>query len=151
MDAQAVVARRGVIAVAAAGNESRRNDSKPYVVDVSLPAAAIGLLSTGAVASGPNGYEISHFSNVNPAVCAPGVNVVSAKAGGGLCTKSGTSMAAPHVAGVVTLWCEQVFADNPRASAELVRGKVLASCRSSGFAPGVTPADRGAGIVLAPL
>jgi len=150
LEAQAILARRGAIAIAAAGNESARSASKPYVVDVSLPAAAAGIISTGAIALGPSGYEIAPFSNTNPEVCAPGVNIVSAKAGGGLCANSGTSMAAPHVAGIAALWCERAFAENPKSRAELVRSKLLASCISNGFAPGITAVDRGAGLVQAP-
>jgi subtilisin family serine protease len=146
----AVLQRRGVILVAASGNESARAAEKPYLVDVSLPAAAIGVLSTGAVARGENGYEIGDFSNTNPQLCAPGVDVVSAKLGGGLCAKSGTSMATPHVAGLAALWWERTFRANPNADGELVRRRLLNSCRDTGFAPGVKVADRGAGLALAP-
>jgi hypothetical protein len=37
-------------------------------------------------------------------VAAPGVNILSAKLGGGLRSLSSTSMACPHVAGVAALW-----------------------------------------------
>jgi subtilisin family serine protease len=84
-----------------------------------------------AIAAGNNGYDadnrepahVNHanvytvsainssdvfasFSNWgNPPVdfAAPGVSVVSTQLGGGVTTKSGTSMAAPHVCGVLTL------------------------------------------------
>ncbi|MBC8287128.1 MAG: S8 family serine peptidase [Nitrospinae bacterium] len=39
---------------------------------------------------------------------APGVNILSTKKGGGVTTKSGTSMAAPHVCGVLTLGANPV-------------------------------------------
>jgi subtilisin family serine protease len=63
----------------------------------------------------PNVYTVSavnsldvfaSFSNWgNPPVdyAAPGVNILSTKKGGGVTTMSGTSMAAPHVCGVLTL------------------------------------------------
>lgn len=68
-----------------------------------------------ARANGPNIYTVSaidssdgfaSFSNYgNPPVdfAAPGVGVLSLKAGGGTVTYSGTSMAAPHVAGILLL------------------------------------------------
>jgi subtilisin family serine protease len=145
-----VLQRRGMILVAASGNESARKAKKPYVVDVSLPAAALGVLSTGAVARGPKGYEIADFSNANPQLCAPGVDIVSAQLGGNLFPGSGTSMATPHVAGLAALWWERTSRENPNADGELVRRKLLDSCRTDGFAPGVRIADRGAGLALAP-
>ena len=52
------------------------------------------------------GDVFADFSNYGiPPVdfVAPGVNILSTKKGGGVTTKSGTSMAAPHVCGILTL------------------------------------------------
>lgn len=67
-----------------------------------------------ARADGPNVYTVSaidssdgfaSFSNYGSPVdyAAPGVGVLSLKAGGGTVAYSGTSMAAPHVAGILLL------------------------------------------------
>ncbi len=120
------------------------------IVNLSLPAAANGIVSMGAIGRGLPGYEIAEFSNINPAVYAPGVGIVSAKVGGGLIAMSGTSMAAPHVAWVAVLWSEALHNANRRTKVELVRSKLLANCQAHGFASGVIPFDIGAGLVLAP-
>jgi subtilisin family serine protease len=77
--------------------------------------------------------------------------VQSAKAGGGLRALSGTSMATPHVAGVTALWWEAIRQAPVNATALAVQSRLLASARTGGFVADVDPADRGLGIVTAPL
>lgn len=140
----------GTILCAAAGNESRRNENAEFEIAASLPAAAEGVVSVGAIQRGEQGFKIAPFSNTFPQVSAPGVDIVSARAGGGLRSLSGTSMATPHVAGVAALWWEAVRGNSTRPSSTAVLAKLLASARTAGFAPGVDEADRGQGIVTAP-
>jgi subtilisin family serine protease len=49
--------------------------------------------------------SVTCFTNSNDAIdiVAPGAPITASKRGGGLITYSGTSMAAPHVAGVIAL------------------------------------------------
>jgi subtilisin family serine protease len=140
----------GAVIVAAAGNESRRDQNATYEIAVSIPAAAEGVVSVGALAEGEGGYSVAAFSNTLPQVSAPGVNILSAAPGGGVRALSGTSMACPHVAGVAALWWEALRAAPIRASATAVAAKLLASARASVFAQNVDAADRGLGLITAP-
>jgi subtilisin family serine protease len=139
----------GAVVIAAAGNESRRDQSRDYALAASLPAAAEGVVSVGAAARDGSRFDIGMFSNT-PLVCAPGVAIVSAQAGGGLVAMTGTSMACPHVAGVAALWWEALREQRQPASAELVTAKLLAGARPDVFSPRVRIADRGVGLVSAP-
>ena len=140
----------GTVVVAAAGNESRREVDPDYEIAASLPAAAEGVISVGAVAKSDATMTIGSFSNTFPRICAPGVAIESAKIGGGTRLLTGTSMACPHVAGVAALWWEAVRAAGLPATAQTVAAKVLASARTDVFGTGVDPADRGVGLVTAP-
>jgi subtilisin family serine protease len=136
--------------VAAAGNESRRDENPDFEIAASLPAAAEGIVSVGAVGLNGSTLAVAGFSNTFPQVSAPGVGIVSAKAGGGLKALSGTSMATPHVAGVSALWWEAVRQMPVVPNSGVVLARLVASARTEDFATGVDPADRGVGIVTAP-
>ncbi len=140
----------GAVIVAAAGNQSRRDENATYEIAVSIPAAAEGVVSVGALAEGQGGYSVAAFSNTLPQVSAPGVNILSAAPGGGVRALSGTSMACPHVAGVAALWWEALRAAPIRANATAVAAKLLASARAGVFAQNVDVADRGLGLITAP-
>lgn len=108
---------RGALVVAAAGNESRRDGTPHHTVGVAPPAAADGFLSVGAVGpaeAGETPFAVAPFSNTGCHVSAPGVGICSAALGSGLTRLSGTSMAVPHVAGVLALWIQQQFPDGTR-------------------------------------
>jgi subtilisin family serine protease len=140
----------GTVLVAAAGNESHREIDPEYEIGVSLPAAAEGVVSVGALAQSDAGLAIAPFSNTFPQVAAPGVDVLSAKAGGGLRSLSGTSMATPHVAGVSALWWEEIASGALPATSRTLTAKLLADAVTTGLAPDVQVADRGVGLVRAP-
>jgi thermitase len=97
--------------VAAAGNEGGGQ--------VDFPA---GLAQAVSVAATDDRDAHAAFSNVNSDVeiAAPGMNVLSAKLGGGYVRDSGTSMATPHVAAAAAL----LWGAEPSASASTIRGRL---------------------------
>ncbi len=141
--------RQATLTVAAAGNESQRDVDPKFVIAVSPPAVAEGILSVAALGQGAGGFTVAPFSNTGANVAAPGVAIISAKRGGGLQTMSGTSMATPHVAGVAALWAEKIMTLAPLTGLQLT-ARLVASGTMTGLATGVDPVDVGVGLVKAP-
>lgn len=136
--------------IAAAGNESKRDIHPDYEIAVAPPATANGVLSVGALGQHADGLKVASFSNTGPRMSAPGVNVRSAKVGGGLVSFNGTSMAAPHVAGVFALWAEKLKNEGRLNHREL-SARVEGTTTWQPIANGQDPMDIGAGLVQAPL
>lgn len=119
----------GIANVFSAGNEG----PEPFTMSVphNINTGLVNSFTVGAVngnEAGPD-YPIANFSSRGPSLCgstgsllikpevsAPGVNVRSAVDNGGYGTKSGTSMASPHVSAAVLL-LKEAF---PEASGEEV-------------------------------
>lgn len=93
-------AGKGVIMVCAAGNSG---DGDPTTNEMrAYPALWKQTISVAAVKKSA-GLPVASFSESNPEVdfAGIGVDVTSLKPGGGFQTMQGTSMAAPHVTGVI--------------------------------------------------
>jgi subtilisin family serine protease len=148
------IASRGPFAqatllTAAAGNESRRDEVREFEIAVSPPAVSEGFVSVAAVGQSAGGFEVASFSNFGARVAAPGVDIISAKVGGGLRLDSGTSMATPHVAGVAALWAQRLSQVGKFDGKQLTE-RLLGTATLKGMKPGFDPADIGAGLVQAP-
>ncbi|MBX6358250.1 MAG: S8 family serine peptidase, partial [Micromonosporaceae bacterium] len=111
------LAAAGIFTVVAAGNTG------PFCGSVEDPPAPYpDVLTVGAV---DRNRDVAKFSSrgptdagaVKPDVVAPGADVLSAMPGGGYARLDGTSMATPHVAGVVAL----MWSANPALIGDLAR------------------------------
>jgi subtilisin family serine protease len=77
----------GVVVVAAAGDESRRDVHPSFLVPPTAPASSERFISVAALGMSPRGsaspFVISKFTNTWARLSAPGEGIVSAKLGGG--------------------------------------------------------------------
>lgn len=132
-----ILRARNVLPVIAVGNEgggtSRSPGNYPNVLSVGAMDVNGGI---------PNFSSSRRFARVDrpdvPYLVAPGVDVVSAKPGGGYQAMDGSSMATPHVAGLAAL----LFQAKPTATALEVEAAIFGSCT---LRPGMDAARAGAG------
>ena len=141
---------QATIILAATGNESRRDEPPNYEIAAAPPSAAEGISAIGALGQELGGLVVAPFSNTKPDFSAPGVDVISARSGGGLVKLSGTSMATPHAAGVAALWAEKLNRSMGSLSAKALSANLIASATLDLLKKGFDPIDVGMGIVQAP-
>ena len=137
---------KDVVVVAATGNDGKRG--------VQYPAALPNVIG---VASTTSTDARSSFSNYGPGtdICAPGSVIYSTlwNAGSTYGYASGTSMATPHVAGVVAL----IRSQNPTWTRTQVEARLIATAEDLGvagydeyFGHGLVQADAAVGAPLPP-
>jgi|GEM_PF-498729 len=102
----------GVLVVAAAGNSS--SSTKMY------PAAFPSTISVSAVDETSSIATYSNFGDTIT-IAAPGTNIYTTLQGGGFGYASGTSLAAPHVAGVLALMVSHLSDDIHSIKERLIR------------------------------
>jgi subtilisin family serine protease len=148
IEAQAAFGQ-GAIIVAASGNESER---PAYEIAVAPPAAGTGIIAVGALGKSTQGFTVADFSNNQVEVAAPGVDILSARAGSkGLVTMSGTSMATPHAAGIAALWAQRQLDMTGSIDSRALMAQLVASGTYTPLAPGSQEDDVGTGIIQAPV
>jgi subtilisin family serine protease len=151
--AAAALKAAGIFVVASAGNDG------PTCATVTAPLAIYGdVLSVGAVdeqgdlaafsSAGP--VTVDGSGRIKPDLLAPGVDVLSAWPTGGYRTVSGTSMAGPHVAGVVAL----MWSANPALKGDIDRTTAILTGTAqpfTGYLAGAVAPDESAAPVAASL
>ncbi|MFQ5606516.1 MAG: S8 family peptidase [Candidatus Zixiibacteriota bacterium] len=128
------VEEAGIVTVFAAGNEG------PAGFTIRSPAnrvsAPLNSFSVGAIDK--NTLQVADFSSRGPSTCdsvtfkpevvAPGILVYSSDRNGGYAVRSGTSMSAPYVAGLVALLRDY----NPNATVLQIKQAILAGAADLG-------------------
>jgi subtilisin family serine protease len=124
-----------ILFVASAGNNNRNNDSSPYYpasYTTSCPSSAPtsqdpgdNVLAVAAIESNGSRRSTSSWGTTSVDLGAPGGSVMStiATSSSAYGSKSGTSMAAPHVTGAVALYASKF----PGASAAQIKSAILSN------------------------
>lgn len=116
----------GIVVVAAAGNDGTLSGSGD---SVDYPARYSSVIAVSSIDSVLN-RQTRASSGPTVEICAPGVSIYSTTLGGSYGTKSGTSMATPHVSGVAAL----IIESDGSLSNDQVREKMTASAYDLGAA-----------------
>ncbi|MFD8984116.1 S8 family serine peptidase, partial [Streptomyces sp. NPDC059564] len=153
--AQEYAESKGSLQIAAAGNEdydlahkttdsASPNDSTPVTRTITnacldIPTELPGVVTVAANGSGVSKASFSNFGQGVIDVAAPGSNVYSTLPGGTYGSKSGTSMATPHVVGVAAL----IASANPGITPAQIRDKLATqandiACPADGRCTGTT-------------
>jgi subtilisin family serine protease len=119
----------GALVVASAGNDGRDLSQEPY-----YPASytASNLITVAATANGDQLADFSNWSESQVQIAAPGIDILTTYPNGDYVSVSGTSAAAPLVAGVAGL----LKTMRGWVSAQAVRQSLIDGARKSNFLHG---------------
>ena len=119
-DAIRAAGENGILFVAAAGNASTDNDKRPhYPSNYALP----NVISVAATDRNDALTSFSNYGVKTVHIAAPGKDILSTWLNDQYREASGTSMAAPQVAGVAAL----IVAANPDITVDQLRKKLLSA------------------------
>ncbi|HMS09257.1 MAG TPA: S8 family serine peptidase, partial [Pyrinomonadaceae bacterium] len=119
-DAIRAAGENGILFIAAAGNSSTNNDSRPhYPSNYDLP----NVISVAALDRNDSLSSFSNYGAKTVHVAAPGRDIVSTWLKESFREASGTSMATPHVSGIAAL----MIAADPEITVENLRKRLLAA------------------------
>ncbi|WP_433348637.1 S8 family serine peptidase [Microtetraspora malaysiensis] len=134
--------RTGTLFVVASGNDGQGNLASPGSADAALTVGAVDRQDRVAPFSSTGPRVGDHA--IKPDLTAPGVDIVAAAAAGTAddahVAKSGTSMAAPHVAGAAAILAQR----HPDWTGRQLKAALTGSAAPS---PGATPYQQGTGRV----
>lgn len=118
-----VLRQRNVLPVAAIGNEGAQTSRTPGNLPEVLSVGAMD--QTGQIWLNSSSQQLAETrKRIVPTVIAPGVTIWSSVPNGGLQGYSGTSMAAPHIAGLAVLLMQY----RPEATVDQIEKAILAAC-----------------------
>jgi subtilisin family serine protease/uncharacterized membrane protein YgcG len=132
---------RDILTVAAAGNSASSNDHFP------IYPASYDLANIVAVTASDRNGRLASFSNIGKRsvdITAPGVDILSTLPGGEYGYASGTSMAAPHVTGIIGLHA----LNDPNADAAALKARILSTGTPDAMLADITLSGRRARIDL---
>ena len=117
-DALKYASSRGSVVVMSAGNEGANSPSYPaaHASNSGIAVGAVDMSGNMARFSNRSGLEVLDY------VTAPGVDIYSTLINGGYGFMSGTSMSAPHVAGLAALVKDYDSSMSPSAVEDLITG-----------------------------
>jgi subtilisin family serine protease len=118
-----ILRQRNILPVAAIGNEGAQTSRTPGNLPEVLSVGALD--ATDQIWFNSSSQQLSEkHRRIVPTVIAPGASIWSCVPNGGLRGFSGTSMAAPHIAGLAALLMQY----RPEATVGQIETSILASC-----------------------